>query len=216
MEDAKNLSDAAFGCLLGALVGDAAGATLEFMGRQPSDAEVEHAMKMPGGGVWRVAPGQVTDDGELTLCLAHALAEMGGTFQIEKSAQKYADWVRSQPFDIGNTTSRSLGCFWWPKWQPICQTEGYAVGMAQAAAERCMGSKANGSLMRASPLGIWGHRLSDDKLAQFAIADSSLSHPNPSCCHAVACYVIAIANLLRKPADRQLAWFVRNLWLIIK
>lgn len=30
-------------------------------------------MRMVGGGVWNTAPGQVTDDGELTLALAHAL-----------------------------------------------------------------------------------------------------------------------------------------------
>lgn len=64
----------ALGCLLGACAGDAAGATLEFMGRRPTRAEVESALKMPGGGVWNVALCQITDDGELTLCLAHALA----------------------------------------------------------------------------------------------------------------------------------------------
>lgn len=30
-------------------------------------------LAMKGGGVFRVAPGQVTDDGELTLALARAL-----------------------------------------------------------------------------------------------------------------------------------------------
>ena len=70
----KNLHDAALGCFLGALVGDAAGATLEFIGRQPTREEVDWAMGMPGGGVWNVAPGQITDDGELTLCLARGLA----------------------------------------------------------------------------------------------------------------------------------------------
>ncbi len=137
MQQVKNLSDAAVGCLLGALVGDAAGATLEFIGHKPSLAEAKHAMTMPGGGVWRVAPGQITDDGELALCLARALAKMGETFKLENIAKNYAKWIESDPFDIGNTTQRSLGCFWWPKWQTICQTVGYAAGMTQAAAARC-------------------------------------------------------------------------------
>ncbi len=215
MRQAKNLVDAAKGCLLGALVGDAAGATLEFIGHQPSQSEVRYAMTMPGGGVWRVAPGQITDDGELALCLARALAQMDKTFdafQIEKIAQHYAKWVESNPFDIGNTTQRSLGCFLWPKWQAICETEGYAVGMTDAAAQRCMESKANGSLMRAAPLGIWGAYLSDEQLARCAIADSRLSHPNPSCADAVACYVIAIANLLRHPGNRELAFARASRW----
>ena len=49
---------AAVGALLGAAVGDAAGAYLEFAGR-PDAAAVDKALRMPGGGVWRVSPGQV-------------------------------------------------------------------------------------------------------------------------------------------------------------
>jgi hypothetical protein len=49
---------AACGALLGAAVGDAAGAFLEFAGL-PTRLDVEKALTMPGGGVWRVAPGQV-------------------------------------------------------------------------------------------------------------------------------------------------------------
>jgi hypothetical protein len=52
---------AACGALLGAAVGDAAGAVLEFAGL-PTRKDVAHAMTMPGGGVWRVAPGQVRTD----------------------------------------------------------------------------------------------------------------------------------------------------------
>jgi len=36
------------GCLLGALVGDAAGATLEFLGRAPERSEVKRALTMVG------------------------------------------------------------------------------------------------------------------------------------------------------------------------
>jgi ADP-ribosyl-[dinitrogen reductase] hydrolase len=62
-------SDAAVGAMLGAFVGDAAGAVLEFAG-VPSEAAVEAAMRMPGGGVLSVGRGQVTDDSEMALCLA--------------------------------------------------------------------------------------------------------------------------------------------------
>ena len=71
--DSASLSSA-LGCLLGAFVGDSAGSLLEFQ-NAPSAADVDRAMEMPGGGVHRVLPGQVTDDGELTLSLAHALLE---------------------------------------------------------------------------------------------------------------------------------------------
>ena len=46
---ARDLEDAALGCLLGGCIGDAAGATLEFQGL-PSPPDVERAMTMCGGG----------------------------------------------------------------------------------------------------------------------------------------------------------------------
>ena len=61
-------------------------------------------------------------------------------------------------------------------------------------------------------LGIWGHRFSDADLAEFARQDSTLSHPNQSCQDAVACYAIAIANLMRKPGDRHTAFHATRTW----
>jgi ADP-ribosyl-[dinitrogen reductase] hydrolase len=209
---ARDIRDAAMGCLLGALVGDAAGATLEFLGRKPTVEDANWAMQMPGGGVLGVAPGQITDDGELTLCLAKALAE-SNNFEIETIAQNYAKWVDSNPFDIGTTTSASLGSYAQPQWQELLAKRGYAAVMTQAAAKRCMNSKANGSLMRSSPLGIWGYRLSDEELANLARQDSQLSHPNLSCCYAVACYAIAIASLMREFGDRRVAFDRAKSWI---
>ncbi len=206
------LNDAALGCLLGALVGDAAGATLEFLDYDPTAADADRAMTMPGGGELQVAPGQITDDGELTLCLAQALSS-SVTFSLETVAQFYAKWVESRPFDMGFTTSCSLGSYSQRKWQAVFQQQGYAGVMSTAAAELCLGSKANGSLMRITPLGIWGYTLADEELANYAMQDSRLSHPNLSCCYGVACYVIAIASLLRHPGDRETAFFRAKSWL---
>ncbi|MGK7926885.1 MAG: ADP-ribosylglycohydrolase family protein [Spirulina sp.] len=207
----QNLEDAAFGCLLGALVGDAAGAVLEFQS-QVTLEECDRAMNMPGGGVLRVAPGQITDDGELTLCLAQALAE-SPIFNLEKIAQNYARWIDSHPFDIGRTTVSSIGSHSEGKWRDLRATKGVAAVMTQAAKERCLGSKANGSLMRITPLGIWGHRFADEELADYARQDSSLSHPNPTCYYAVACYTLAIASLMRDLGNRQLAFDRARTWL---
>lgn len=201
---AYNLADAALGCLLGACIGDAAGAVLEFMEPPPTQADVAWAMTMPGGGVWDVAPGQITDDCELMLCLAQALAE-SSTFDLERIARNYAAWIASPPFDIGATTSRSLGA------ARDGQTS-YAATMNQAAARYCMDSKSNGSLMRAAPLGVWGHRLSPAALADCARQDSCLSHPNPSCWQAVACYSLTIAHLMNHLGDRQGAFAAAQGW----
>jgi len=201
---AQSLTDAALGALLGACVGDAAGAVLEFVEPAPTTAQVQWALTMPGGGVWGVAPGQITDDGELMLCLAQALAD-SPTFDLERIARTYAAWIASPPFDIGTTTSRSLGAA-----QGV--QSAYAATMTSAAARYCMESKANGSLMRAAPLGVWGRRLTPAALAECARQDSCLSHPNPSCWQAVACYSIAMAHLMTHLGDHQGAFAAAQTW----
>src|SRR5262245_57296148 len=103
--------DEASGAVMGALIGDAAGAVLEFARRPLGDEDVAHALSFPGGGPWLVAPGQITDDGELTLSLLAALVDArSGRSPAACAAERYAAWVESQPFDIGTTTARSLGC----------------------------------------------------------------------------------------------------------
>lgn len=64
--------------------------------------QVNEALAMPGGGVWNVGPGQVTDDSEMALCLLRGL-EQGAPPALpeEAIATCYADWYNSGPFDIG-------------------------------------------------------------------------------------------------------------------
>lgn len=76
---------AAEGALLGALIGDAAGAALEFKERV-TEPQLQAALGMNGGGPFRTAPGQVTDDGELALSLAWGLVEGAGRFDIDAIA----------------------------------------------------------------------------------------------------------------------------------
>jgi len=196
METASSPRDAALGSFLGACAGDAAGATLEFQ-NDISPQAVHKAMQMVGGGIWRTAPGQITDDCELALCLAHGLAG-SAAFDREAIARHYVRWMESPPFDIGNTTRNGLGAYR----RPGCDREQPAACMDAAAQQHNMGSKANGSLMRAVPLGIWGAPFRDTELAEFARLDSRLTHPNDSCWQAVAAYIIAIAQLMRAPGDR--------------
>lgn len=197
--------DVALGSLLGACIGDAAGATLEFIGHKPNEDEVADAIGLNGGGIRALAPGQITDDGELSICLAQALAS-SKNFDLEIIAQHYANWIRSKPFDVGFTTHRSIGCFENRKWADVVKRQGYARAMQKAAEKECLESMANGSLMRATPLAIWGYKLTDIELAKYAHQDSSLSHPNINCRDAVACYVIAISSLLNNIGDYRLAF----------
>jgi ADP-ribosylglycohydrolase len=202
--------DAALGAVLGALVGDAAGAVLEFFGPPITPADVEHALTMPGGGTWGVAPGQVTDDGELTMSLLNALVESPANPRA--AAAHYGRWVASDPFDIGVTTRRSLGCLREDAWAARAREVGPEVAMTEAARERCMPSKANGSLMRATPLAVWGVSRGDAALVAAAQDDARLSHPNPACVDAGVAYLLAIASLIRAPGDAARALEVARTW----
>src|SRR6516165_5466120 len=133
-------SSIARGALLGAFVGDASGATLEFLGRKPSVEDVERALSMVGGGCWRVAPGQITDDGELALCLARSLAGAQAVDR-DKIARAYVDWFHSGPFDCGTTTSKAFG-------QSGSGARVTAQLLEECARQRNMAAKANGALMR--------------------------------------------------------------------
>jgi ADP-ribosylglycohydrolase len=181
------------GALLGAFVGDASGAKLEFLGRKPSAEDVEKALSMVGGGCWRVAPGQVTDDGELALCLARSLADAQAVDR-DKIARAYVDWFHSEPFDCGTTTSKAFG-------QSGSRASVTADLLEECARKRNMASKANGALMRSIGLGIWSWRLSAEDAANVARVDARLSHPNPSCQHANAAYVAAVRHLIFNAGD---------------
>jgi len=192
----------ALGAVLGALVGDAAGAVLEFFRGTIREEDVTHALRMPGGGTWGVAPGQVTDDGELTMSLLHALAmDVAPMSPTERAARRYAAWVASRPFDIGSTTASALGCLRHPEHREASEREGAAPVMTRVASVRCIQSKANGSLMRATPLAVWGARQTADDTMQAVLRDARLSHPNDACVGAAVAYVMAIRHLILAPND---------------
>lgn len=188
-------ADAALGALLGALSGDASGATLEFLGRRPSPEEVTTALSMVGGGVWGTAPGQVTDDGELTMALAQALV---GTERYDRRrvAENYRRWYLSRPFDIGRATSNALGVG-----EP--GNPELADVLAGAARHLNSESQANGSLMRASALGVWSARVDVEEASLAARSDAALTHPHPVCGWAGAAYVVAIRYLVLHPGDAE-------------
>jgi ADP-ribosylglycohydrolase len=73
--------------------------------------------------------------------------------------------------------------------------------LEEYARQRSMASKSNGALMRSIGLGIWSWRLSAEDAANAAKGDARLSHPNPSCQHANAAYVVAVRHLVLNAGD---------------
>lgn len=180
------------GAIAGALVGDAAGATLEFyQSGKITDSVARKAMRMPGGGSLGVGPGQITDDGELTLALASALAK--GEYVEDEVAKAYSAWHKSEPFDMGHTTSRAFG---------FAKT---AAEMRSNAQKYNMLSEANGQLMRCTPIPVFLHGKQYFEIAEIARSDALLSHPSKVCQDCAALYSVVIAFLINNPFDVEVA-----------
>ena len=97
-----SFEDRAFGCIIGGFIGDSCGSFHEFESEIIKD--MSKCMEMPGGGCFKVGPGQITDDGELALCSVQALVEGNGKLSGSLYAKWYLAWYQSNPFDMGITT----------------------------------------------------------------------------------------------------------------
>src|SRR5262249_5425601 len=73
-------------------------------------------------------------------------------------------------------------------------------------------SQANGSLMRASPLGILAHRLDPRRAADLARADSALTHPHPVCGDATAPFVLARGHAIDRGDGPEAAYAAALDW----
>jgi ADP-ribosylglycohydrolase len=158
------------GALLGQVAGDSLGALVEFWDEaRIAAAYPDGPRQLEDGGVWGTLAGQPTDDSEMALALARSIVADGG-YTPETALGAYREWLGSAPFDVGGTVRAAL------------------TGRPKAD------SQANGSLMRVSPLGVFGHRAGSHRVAALARADSALTHPHPVCGDAAAAFSVAVAH----------------------
>jgi ADP-ribosyl-[dinitrogen reductase] hydrolase len=178
------------GALLGLAVGDALGTTYEFerIDQPPYPTlATGPATEITGGGPFELAPGQITDDTQMAVCIARSLADKG-ELDIEDIASRYVAWFQ-HAFDVGNQTSAALRVI----------EDGGSVGTAGRLVWHRSGRRAagNGSLMRTAPIGVWfAHAAAKERLAlvvEASIADSIITHADPRCAIACAAFNAAIA-----------------------
>lgn len=187
----------ALGSVIGAFIGDALGAYIEFRKDIP-DPLLRETLEMRGGGCFRVGPGQVTDDSELAMCLLNGLYESESDLNLDNIAKYYKSWFCSNPFDIGRTTSNALS--------PYSNNLPKAKFSIQSSEQYNKQSESNGSFMRCSPLAVFCRNLSDDDIRAAVTAECSMTHSNKAVQDAEVCFVRAIVSLLRYPGDRQRAY----------
>ncbi len=111
--------DKALGAYLGLAIGDALGATVEFM--RPREILMEYGTHrdIVGGGWLKLARGQVTDDTTMSLALGDALLAGGASditalrdgaddALLRRIGDAYVAWWRAGPVDCGNTCRRGI------------------------------------------------------------------------------------------------------------
>lgn len=103
----SDIEQRAIAAYLGLAVGDALGATVEFM----TPREIQHAYgthkEIIGGGWLHLKPGMVTDDTTMSLALGDALLEAKGA-DGQTIGRHFDQWMRNKPIDIGNTVRRGI------------------------------------------------------------------------------------------------------------
>ncbi len=102
------LQSRAVAAYLGLAIGDALGATVEFMTPREIAAQYKVHDSIRGGGWLRLKAGQVTDDTTMSLALGRAILECDGRVDALAAARAFDDWMRTKPVDIGNTVRRGL------------------------------------------------------------------------------------------------------------
>jgi len=152
----------ALAAMLGAAVGDALGATTEFM-KPAQIREIFGVHKEIVGGGWLdLAPGQVTDDTEMTLCVARAIMA-NDRWDLVGIADRFAQWFAGNPVDVGATIRRGI--------------ERY-LEYRQLHVPPGTRDAGNGAVMRVAPVALF--TLGDEKqMAQFALEQARLTHNHP-------------------------------------
>jgi ADP-ribosyl-[dinitrogen reductase] hydrolase len=160
------------GCLFGQLAGDSLGSLVEFQGPAAIKRLYPGGVRyLVDGGHWDTIAGQPTDDSEMALMLARTLIKHG-VYDPVQARNAYICWLKSSPFDCGNTVRSGL------HGRPDTK------------------SQSNGALMRISPLGIWGANYDIRRVSQWAQLDAAITHPHPICVHVNALFAMAISQAI--------------------
>jgi len=177
-----NLEDKFTGTLVGVAVGDALGGPLETISTSCREIP-QNVTEMIGGGWLKLKPGQITDDTEMTLCIARSITEKK-KFDAEDIARKFVEWFYDSQIGAGRTTKTAIerlkeGVSW--------DDAGYnEVGLL---------SRGNGSVMRCSPVALLDYKDSK-RLFKDSYQQSIITHPHPHCTFSAIFYNTIIANIL--------------------
>ncbi|HTA64663.1 MAG TPA: ADP-ribosylglycohydrolase family protein [Xanthomonadaceae bacterium] len=171
------------GCLLGLACGDAVGTTVEFQPR----GSFAPLTDMVGGGPFKLAPGQWTDDTSMALCLAESLLHCDG-FDPRDQMNRYVNWWQwgylsstGECFDIGMTTQGAL--------------QRYLVTGNPYSGASHPNTAGNGSLMRLAPVVLFYYP-DYQEIDRSARDSSRTTHGAPEAVECCALFANVLARTL--------------------
>lgn len=170
-----NLRNKIAGAIYGFAIGDAMGATTEFMTRKEIKDEYGVVYNIIGGGWLNLKPGEVTDDTQMTMCVMKAIMKQPQNSEEFKNAcaDNFIAWLNSEPKDIGAQCMKSI----------IRLENGEDIPIDDTAL-------GNGSLMRAMPLAVLN-------LPYFNVLQGSLTHKNRICANIILEYTRLIQDYIK-------------------
>lgn len=155
---ADEIKDKVFGAMFGFAIGDAMGATTEFMDAKEIKARYGKVENIIGGGWLNLKAGAVTDDTEMMLCVVKAAmdSEQDAGLFPKCVADRFIEWYRGGPKDIGGACAAGIRRL-----------------MAGQGPELNRNTLGNGALMRVLPLALMD-RLNDQ------LIQADMTHCNPA------------------------------------
>lgn len=160
------------GAIYGFAIGDAMGATTEFMDSWQICKHHGQVRNIIGGGWLNLKPGEVTDDTQMTICVMNALMKtlreddpMGYLFRMD-CRKEFIKWYQSGPKDVGGQCSRAINYLYGGK-----HLETYHDSQALG----------NGSLMRAMPCAVLNKPFLND-------LQGKMTHNNETCSRLIQNY----------------------------
>ena len=171
---------------LGLALGDALGATVEFM--TPREIRAAFARsgglhrEIVGGGWLRLKPGQVTDDTTMSLALGDAILADGGEVEPLSCARAFDAWMRAKPVDIGNTVRRNLITFR-KSGDPVAPASEHDAG--------------NGAAMRVLPVALATLGRAEGEVRAALCAQAHVTHHNAVSDAACAFLALSVQDALR-------------------
>lgn len=157
------------GGIYGVAVGDALGATVEFMSQKEISEKYGRHREMIGGGWLSLAPGEFTDDTQMTLAVSEGIAAEPQN-PVWEIGERFMKWYRSDPKDIGNTIRIALGNF---------ERVGDWELAARQTREKLHGKAGgNGCLMRTLPV-TFAYLNDQAKMSDMSRKICSMTHMDP-------------------------------------